>query len=199
VRRTPANADLSVRLGLVAAALAGIWLVSLLNLVVFGGRWLQLGVQARTPAGLWPGLALAPLLHLNMEHLLANTIPFLILGGLVALRSPWQFVAVTAAGVIGGGLVAWLLGPPGSVAVGASGVVFAYFGWLIGRGIRERSLVAIAVAVPAVVLYGGLIWGLSPVQTGISWQDHLGGLLAGLLLARAWPVKRAEPRLTAAR
>jgi membrane associated rhomboid family serine protease len=78
-----------------------------------------------------------------------------------------------------------------SVAVGASGLVFAYFGWIIVRAIRERSVFAIVLALVTLVVYGGVLWGLSPFQVGISWQGHLGGLLGGVVLARVWPV---EPR-----
>jgi membrane associated rhomboid family serine protease len=183
VRRSNTG-DLSFRLGLVIGLVALVWVVSLVNLVLFGGRWLALGVRSHDPGGLWPDLLFAPLLHVSWAHLLANTVPFLVLGGLVAVRSPGQFVAVTLAGIVGSGVAAWLLGPTGSVHVGASGLVFAYFGWLIARAFRERSLVAIACGAVAAILYGGVLWGLSPFQIGVSWEAHLGGLLAGVAVAQ---------------
>ena len=172
------------------------WCATLLNLVLFGGRWLALGVRSHDPSGLWPDLLVAPLLHVGLAHLVANTVPFVVLGGLVALRSPSQFVLVTLAGIIGSGLVAWLLGPTGSVHVGASGVVFAYFGWLMARAFRERSLLAIALAAVAAVLYGGVLWGLSPFQIGISWEGHLGGLIAGVAVAQVGGAQRQKVALT---
>lgn len=177
------------RLTPVVVALALMWLVTGINLLLLRGAWLVDGVRAHDPSGLWPNLVFAPFLHVGLAHLVANTIPFLVLGGLIALRSPWQFVAVSVAGAIGGALVAWLLGPAYSVHVGASGLVFAYFGWIVTRAVRERSAVSIVVALLTLVVYGGVLWGLSPFQVGISWQDHLGGLLGGVLSARAWPVR----------
>jgi membrane associated rhomboid family serine protease len=161
------------------------WLVTFVNLVILGGRWLAFGVRAHDPSGLWPDLLFAPFLHVGLAHLLSNSVPFLVLGGMVALRSLSAFLVVTLAGVVGSGLGAWLLGPPGSVHVGASGLVFTYLGWLIARAFRERSLVAIVLGVVAALLYGGVLWGLSPFQTGISWEGHLGGLLAGVAIAQA--------------
>jgi membrane associated rhomboid family serine protease len=171
------------------------WLVTGINLLLLRGAWLVDGVRAHDPSGLWPNLLFAPFLHVGMAHILANTVPFALLGGVIALQSPWRFVAVSIAGAIGGALVAWLLGPPYSVHVGASGLVFAYFGWIVVRAVRERSAGAIILALVTLVVYGGVLWGLSPFQIGISWQDHLGGLLGGMLLARAWPVEsRAAAR-----
>ena len=176
------------RLTPVVIALALMWLATGINFLLLRGAWLVDGVRARDPSGLWPNLVFAPFLHVGMAHLVANTVPFAILGGAIALQSPWRFVAVSIAGAVGGALVAWLLGPPFSVHVGASGLVFAYFGWIIARAVRERSLVAIVVALVTLVVYGGVLWGLSPFQVGISWQGHLGGFLGGLILARVWPV-----------
>jgi membrane associated rhomboid family serine protease len=170
------------------------WLVTGINLLLLHGAWLNDGVRAHDPSGLWPNLIWAPFLHVGLAHLVANSVPFLVLGGLIALRSPGAFVAVTVAGAIGGALVAWLLGPPYSVHVGASGLVFAYFGWLVARAVRERSALSIVVALLTLVVYGGVLWGLSPFQIGISWQDHLGGLIAGLIMARVWPVRSASAR-----
>jgi membrane associated rhomboid family serine protease len=182
------------RLTPVVVALALMWLVTGVNLLLLHGAWLNDGVRAHDPSGLWPNLLWAPFLHVGLAHLVANSVPFLVLGGLIALRSPWAFVAVTVAGAIGGALVAWILGPPYSVHVGASGLVFAYFGWLVARAVRERSALSIVVALLTLVVYGGVLWGLSPFQIGISWQDHLGGLIAGLIMARVWPLPSVSPR-----
>ncbi len=176
------------------------WLVTGINFVLLNGVWLSYGIRAHDPSGLWPDALFAPFLHLGMAHLVANTAPFAVLGGLIALQSPARFAAVTLAGAIVGGLIVWLLAPSGSVTIGASGLVFAYFGWLIARAVRERSVLALGVGLVALILYGGILWGLSPFQLGISWQGHLGGLLSGLGLARLWPIRaRSEkPVLQAA-
>jgi membrane associated rhomboid family serine protease len=164
------------------------WLATGLNLLLLGGAWLREGVRAHDPTGFWPNLLFAPFLHVGLPHLLANSVPFLVLGGLIALQSTWRFATVTLAAALGAALVAWVIGPSGSVHVGASGLVFAYFAWLIVRAVRERSLVAILLGLVALVLYGGILLGLSPFQTAVSWQGHLGGALAGAAAALMWPI-----------
>jgi membrane associated rhomboid family serine protease len=138
-------------------------------------------------------LIFAPFLHVGLAHLLANSAPFAILGSLIALQSPWRFAVVSIAGAVVGGVVVWFLGPPGSVHVRASGLVFTYFGWLIARAVRERSVLAIVLGLLTLALYGGVLWGLSPFQLGISWQGHLGGLVGGLGAARVWRPVTDQP------
>jgi membrane associated rhomboid family serine protease len=177
------------RLAPVVAALGLMWLATAINLLLLQGAWFRYGVRAHAPSGLWPNLLIAPFLHAGLAHLVANSVPFLVLGSLIALRSAGRFVAVALVGAVASALVAWLLGAPGSVHIGASGLVFTFFGWLIVRAVRERSLLAILLALVTVALYGGVLWGLSPFQLGISWQGHLGGLLGGLGAARLWPAR----------
>jgi len=183
------------RLAVVATLVALMWLVTAVNLLVLHGGWLLYGVRAHDPGGFWPNLLIAPLLHAGLPHLLANSVPFIVLGGLVALQSTWRFALVTAAGVVIGAAVVWLLGAPGTVHIGASGLVFTYFGWLIARAARERTILAIVVGLVTLALYGSVLWGLSPFQLGISWQGHLGGLLAGVALAWVWPKRQPQSRV----
>ena len=134
------------------------------------------GVQPWTEQGLW-GIFAAPFLHANLAHLVANSASFVVLGWLVLLRSTRHFVWVTFTATIVGGLVAWLLGVPGSVHIGASGVIFGYFGFLMLGGWFARSLGTIVVSGAVTFLWGGLVFGVLPGQPGISWQEHLGGFL----------------------
>jgi membrane associated rhomboid family serine protease len=184
------------RLVPVGAILTLMWLATAANLLVLHAAWLGFGIRAHDPGGFWPNLLVAPLLHAGLGHLLANSVPFAVLGGLIALQSPWRFGAVTLAGAVIGAVVVWLLGAPGTVHIGASGLVFTYFGWLIARAVRERSILAIVLGLITLALYGGVLWGLSPFQVGISWQGHLGGLLGGVIAAVVWP---ARPRAIRAR
>jgi membrane associated rhomboid family serine protease len=151
------------------------------------------GIRPRTVDGLW-GILFAPFLHANPEHLIANTVPLLLLGWLVMLRDARHFVPVTLLAMLGAGLAAWTLGAPGSVHIGASGVVFGYLGFLILAGWFARSAGAIALSLLVTVLWGGLVFGVLPGQPGISWQAHLGGFAGGVLAAR-W----LAPRRTALR
>ena len=152
---------------------------------IAGGALMQYGVIPRTLTGL-RGILFAPFLHANMQHLIANTIPFLAMGWLVMLRDARHFVPVTLFAMLGSGLMAWLLGAPGSVHIGASGVVFGYFGFLLLGGWYARSVMSIALSILVAVLWGGLVLGIAPGQVGISWQSHLGGFLAGVLAARRY-------------
>ena len=137
----------------------------------------------------------APLLHANFAHLIANTAPLFVLGWLVILRRKVDFFVVTAAVTLIGGLGVWLFARPGTLHLGASGVVFGYLGYLLVRAWRERSLVAIAVALVAGILYGGALWGVLPTERGISWEGHLFGLLGGGATAQALTGRRSARTL----
>ena len=141
------------------------------------------GIQPRTKQGLW-GILFAPFLHGSPQHLLANTVPLLVLGWLIMLRDAKHFIPVTLLAMLGSGLFAWTFGASGSVHIGASGVVFGYLGFLIFAGWFARSLGAIALSILVTVLWGGLVFGVLPGQPGISWESHLGGFVGGALAAK---------------
>ena len=151
--------------------------------VVTGNAIVAYGIRPRSIEGL-SGIAIAPFLHANAEHLLANTVPLLVLGWLVMLRDARHFVPVTLLAMLGSGLTAWTLGAPGSVHIGASGVVFGYLGFLILAGWFARSLGSVLLSVLVTTLWGGLVLGVFPGQPGISWQAHLGGFAGGVIAAR---------------
>jgi membrane associated rhomboid family serine protease len=159
--------------------------------IVSGNALLAFGIRPREVDGLW-GILFAPFLHGSPQHLFANTVPLLLLGWLVMLRDAKHFVPVTALAMLGAGLCAWTLGAPGSVHIGASGVVFGYLGFLILAGWFARSFGAIAISVLVTVLWGGLVFGVLPGQPGISWQAHFGGFLGGVLAARWLAPRRAR-------
>jgi membrane associated rhomboid family serine protease len=159
-----------------------IWLVELVDTLLFAGALDRFGVRPRTVAGLW-GIFFAPFLHRGFGHVAANTVPFLVLGWLILVQNRRHFWTATAVTILVSGAGIWLFGRGNSVHVGASGLVFGYFGFLLLRGYFERSLSAILVAVLVVVLYGGLLWGVLPLQNGVSWQAHLFGFLGGGLAA----------------
>ncbi len=139
------------------------------------------GIQPRSLEGL-PGIVLSPFLHVGFAHLLANTSALLVLGALIAWTT--RRLAEVTIGVIGlGGLGVWLLAPPQSITVGASGLVYGYAAFLVVYGFAVRRLGAALVGLLVVALYGGMAWGVLPLQVGVSWQAHLFGALAGIFLA----------------
>ena len=164
--------------------LGAFWVAFVVN-AMLGGALNQFGVIPRTTDGL-RGILFAPFLHGNLNHLIANTIPFLALGWMVMLRDARHFLPVTLFSMLGAGLMAWTLGAPGSVHIGASGVVFGYLGFLLLAGVYTRSFLSIVLSLVTAVLWGGLVLGIAPGQAGISWQAHLGGFVGGVLAARRY-------------
>ena len=164
--------------------LGAFWVAFVVN-AMLGGALNQFGVIPRTTDGL-RGILFAPFLHGNLNHLIANTIPFLALGWMVMLRDARHFLPVTLFSMLGAGLMAWTLGAPGSVHIGASGVVFGYLGFLLLAGVYTRSFLSIVLSLVTAVLWGGLVLGIAPGQAGISWQAHLGGFVGGILAARRY-------------
>jgi membrane associated rhomboid family serine protease len=143
----------------------------------------QLGIEPRSAEGL-TGIPLAPFLHGGFGHLIGNTVPFLVLGAVIALSGLRRVVAVTAIVVVVGGLGTWLVGDPGTVHIGASGVVFGYASYLIARGLFDHRLHYIALGLLIAVTYGtSLLLGFLP-RPGISWQGHLFGAVGGVVAAR---------------
>jgi membrane associated rhomboid family serine protease len=159
------------------------------------------GIVPRSVPHLY-GIVFAPFLHASFRHLIANTIPFVLLGLAIALASAARVVAVTAIVALASGVGTWLTAPAGSVTLGASGVVFGYATYLISRGMFNRRIGELAMGVVVGVLFGGaLLSGLLP-HSGISWQAHLFGGIGGVLAAQMLAAPRGGARddvLTAAR
>lgn len=139
------------------------------------------GIRPRSLEGL-PGIVLSPFLHLGFEHLIANTSVLIVLGALIAwtTRRLW---AVTIGVILLGGLGVWLLAPPNSITIGASGLVYGYATFLAVYGFAVRRLGAALLGILVVLLYGGMMWGVLPLWAGVSWQAHLFGAIAGIVLA----------------
>ncbi|WP_437666201.1 rhomboid family intramembrane serine protease [Sorangium sp. So ce1182] len=175
--------ELKLHAALLGGFVALLWSIEILDAVVFRGSLDALGIRPRTVPGL-VGIALAPLLHGGFAHLAANTLPFVGLGWLIMLRKKRDLLLVTLVAALVGGLGVWLLGAPSSVHIGASGVIFGYFGFLLLRGWFERSALSIALSLVVGLVYGGMIWGVLPTRMGISWEGHLFGFLGGVLAAR---------------
>ncbi len=176
--RTNGRTTLTARLGILVGFVALLWLLEAADLLVFGGALDRNGIRPRTEVGL-RGIFFAPLLHAGFGHLLANSIPLLVLGWLVIVRGLRDFLWATVVVTILGGLGVWLFGQPATVHLGASGLIFGYLGYLILRGFWERSVVAVMVALIAGVLYGSALWGVLPGRANVSWEGHLFGFVGG--------------------
>ncbi len=180
--RPSASQVLTTGVAIIAAIVGVMWLVEIVDSVLLSDRLqVQFGILPRRGSGL-DGIAFAPLLHADFPHLIANTVPFLVLGGLVMVRGVKRWLAVTATVVVIGGGLTWLLAGNG-IHIGASGVVFGYLGYLVATAFFERRIGPVIPALIAVVLYGGAVVGFLP-QAGISWESHLFGAVAGVIAAR---------------
>jgi membrane associated rhomboid family serine protease len=182
-----------------AATLGGfagaMWLVRIVDMIVpTPGSIAGHGIIPRTLIGL-EGIPVAPLIHVDLEHLLANTIPFLILGTLILFRGVFELLFVMLVSGLVAGLGTWLFGAGDSQHIGASGIVFGFFGYLLFRTAFDRRWTSALITLLVAVLYGtAMLYALVPAA-GISWSGHFFGFIGGVLAARL----RYRSQLTASR
>lgn len=158
-----------------------LWVVQVVNWIVGYGLNPAFGLIPRHVSGL-DGVIAMPLLHGSFAHLMANTPPLLVMGGLLVATTTRALLAVNAVVIgLGGGLV-WLFGSS-AIHIGASGLVFGWFGFLVARGLVDRSLITLGAALVVGLLYGSILWGFLPGQPGVSWEAHLFGAIAGVAAA----------------
>lgn len=180
--------ELKLQILILGSCVALAWGLELFDLFVlkggynFRGGLDVYGIIPRNPIGL-RGILFAPFLHGGLGHLIGNTVPFLVLGWLVMLRETSDFFVVSILSALVSGLGTWMFGATGT-HLGASGVIFGYLGYLLARGYFERSAFAIMMSLFVGALYGSLIWGILPLQQGISWEGHLFGFIGGILSAK---------------
>ncbi|NUP61836.1 MAG: rhomboid family intramembrane serine protease [Nonomuraea sp.] len=172
---------------LVVAMLAVMWVLEGVDYVL-GGSLDMYGIAGWDPDGL-VGIFFAPFLHGGFGHLMANSVPLLILGFLAAVRDIRKFLWASLLIIVIGGLGTWV-SSPGVITIGASGLVFGYFGFVLARGVFDRRAVDILIGIGVGVAYYSILWGLLPNQQGISWQGHLFGLVGGVVAA--WVLRRRK-------
>jgi len=167
--------------------LTGVVIVAYFIDVIIPIDFNRFGIYPRSITGLL-GIPLSPFLHGSFHHLLSNIFPLFFLGVLVRAHGKDSFITSTVALIFVSGLLTWILSS--AIVVGASGLVFAYWTYLITTAIRQRTLKTILVAGITLFLYGGLIFGLASFREGISWAGHFSGAVAGIIVAFLVPVKR---------
>ncbi|MBE9182010.1 rhomboid family intramembrane serine protease [Oculatella sp. LEGE 06141] len=168
---------------ILGSMVAVLWGLELFDTLILRGALNRFGIRPRTFRGL-QGVLLAPLLHGNLRHLATNTLPLITLAWFIMLRDINAFIIVTAVVWLISGLGVWLFGSARSNHIGASGIVFGYFGFLLLRGYFERDLVSLAFSGLVAFFYGGLIWGVLPIRRGVSWLGHAFGFGSGVFAAR---------------
>ncbi|MES2858904.1 MAG: rhomboid family intramembrane serine protease [Pseudomonadota bacterium] len=164
------------------ASLAMVLLLSACFAAQHGFDWTALTVTPGSLEGLI-GVITAPLLHGSVEHIVANGIAVLMLGTLAGTAFPKATLRSLPLLWVGSGLVAWLLGMPGSHHLGASGVTHGLGFLVFTLGVVRRDRAAIAAGMLGFLFYGGMLMTILPREAGVSWESHLGGALAGVLAA----------------
>ncbi|MCF1420105.1 rhomboid family intramembrane serine protease [Mangrovimonas futianensis] len=160
--------------------------------VRFGFNFTRLGIYPLAVKGI-PGIALSPLIHSGLTHLLHNSLPLLILSA--ALFYFYRPIAwkVIIFGILLSGLMTWLIGRP-SYHIGASGLIYVLVSFTFFKGIFAKHYRLIALSLMVVFLYGGMIWYTFPIKDEISWEGHLSGFLVGLFFALAFRKQIAKPK-----
>lgn len=175
-----AHFRLAVRIALGFVVL--IWLVYLMN----WGLDLDpdpFGIRPREWRGL-PGILLAPLVHGGFEHLIANTLPLLVLGTAMLFLYPNASPKALPLVYLGPGIAVWLFGR-GSVHLGASGLVYGLASYVFVAGLLRRDRRAIAASLVVAFMYGTLVWGIFPIRLQMSWETHLSAAVIGVATALA--------------
>jgi membrane associated rhomboid family serine protease len=177
-------------IALLVGIVALMWLIEVIN-TLDGNRLDSDGIYPRNLEHLL-GIFTAPFLHVSFAHLVDNTLPFVFMGVIIALRGAGRLALVTLIVIVIGGLGTWLVAPAHSVTVGASGVVFGYATYLLTRGVFDRSLLELLTGVVVGVVWGGaLLASLVPRQQ-VSWQGHVCGAIAGVIAAWMLASQRAR-------
>lgn len=180
--RMPRFSDQNLARGILIplAFIAAIWLVKLVEFSA-GIELFYWGVYPRTVSGLI-GILLSPLLHGDFDHLVSNTLPVLVLGFAILNGYPRIALKVFGWAYLLAGIGLWIVGRP-DYHIGASGLIYAMAFFLLAMGILTRDRRALALSMLVVFFYGGLIWGLFPTESRISWEGHLMGAVAGIFTA----------------
>jgi membrane associated rhomboid family serine protease len=187
-----------VRLGFRIAVEIAIAFVALLWIVLAFNWALDLdlqrfGVRPRELSGLI-GIVAAPFLHANFAHLFANSLPLLVLGTVLLHLYPTAALPVFGAVYLGPGIAVWLFGRD-AVHIGASGIAYGLVAYILVAGLLRRDRRAIAASLLVCFMYGALVWGVLPIETGASWETHLAGAIIGIACALAYRHRDVPPRV----
>lgn len=181
------------RLAALSAFVAALWVIQTVNWATGYSLNTVFGLVPRHLDGL-DGVIGMPVLHGSFQHLMSNTPPLLLMGALLAATATRALLAINAVIIGLGGVLVWLFGSS-AIHIGASGLVFGWFGFLTARGLVDRSLMTLGAAILVGLLYGSIIWGVVPGQSGVSWEAHLFGAIAGVAAALVLRTHVHAPRM----
>lgn len=177
--------------------LAILWLVELIN-AISGRELSQAGGLAARDFGSLVNILTMPFVHANVDHLMGNALPLFSLGLIAAIPSPKRFLLMTLVVIVVGGLGTWLFSPSNSLTIGASGVVFGYFSYLLLRGLVDRRPADVLVSIGIAISFGAYMWsGIGFGVSGVSWQGHVCGIVGGVVAALVVRTPRKKPAIEA--
>lgn len=173
------KAELKTQFTIIGVFVAIFWVTEIIGQSFFNDSFDYYGIIPRQIIGL-RGIIFAPFLHADYYHLIANTIPFIVLSWFTMLQKTSDFFFVTICATLVGGMGVWTFGQPQSITIGASILVFGYLGFLLSRGFFQKNAPSIALSLLVFFMYGGALWGMFPSNPHISWLGHLCGFLGGV-------------------
>ena len=181
-RRSIAARESIEGLSLLIGIVAIMWIVEVVNSLDSYRLDTDGGIIPRDVDRVW-AIFTSPFLHAGWQHLIDNTIPFVFMGVIIAMRGAAKLALVTLIVIVVGGLGTWLIAPAGTETVGASGVVFGYATYLFARGLFDRSVLQILTGVVVGAVWGGALVSSIVPHAGISWQAHVCGAIGGVIAA----------------
>ncbi|WP_372368307.1 rhomboid family intramembrane serine protease [Candidatus Uabimicrobium sp. HlEnr_7] len=165
-----------------------LWIVHLISAIFTDIR--QYGIIPRETVGI-AGIFTAPFLHGDIYHLMANTTSFFIFGCILALIEPALFFSILINIMIIGGFATWIFAREAN-HIGASGVIFGVFGYIVAAGFFRKKFVFVLVSILVIFIYGSMIFQVLPGEPGVSWESHLFGFLAGIFTAHRFSKKAPQ-------
>lgn len=157
-----------------------LWIIHIVQWL-FGLDFSSLGIFPRSIYGAL-GIITSPFIHGNFQHLIANTIPFAFFTTLLFLFYKKKAYLIFLLIWVTSGFFTWIIGRP-AWHIGASSVIYGLASFLVFGGLFSKNFKLIILAIAIALLYSGLIWGIFPSDEQISWEGHLSGAVAGVLLA----------------
>jgi membrane associated rhomboid family serine protease len=170
--------------------IAVIWAVQVANWADSYGLDQHFGIVPRDLFRL-PDILTAPFLHVSWTHIESNSGPLFVFGFLAAFRGVTRFLGVTAVVIVTSGLGVWLFQSGNTLTVGASGVIYGYFGYVIVKGLFDRRLIDVAVGVVMALSFAYILVAVVPGTPGVSWVGHLSGLVGGIASGWLFRARRA--------
>ena len=169
-----------------------IWLLQIFNWAGHYRLDAEYGILPRN-IGRLPEIFTSPFLHFSWDHIEGNSGPLFVFGFLAAYRGVAKFLGVTLIVALTSGLAVWLFQGSHDLTVGASGLIFGYFGYVLSRGLFDRNLIDALAAVVMALSYAYILTVAIPGTPGVSWIGHLGGLIGGVASGWIFRTRRRRP------